>query len=247
MSLAVELEYRAGSLGLRARFGLRLTDGEDRGALFGPSGSGKTTLLRILAGLVVPDRGTVRLDGRVLTDKEHGVQVAPGQRQIGLVTQSPALFPHLTVEQNLRFGLRELPEAEQRRRVEELAELLGLALLRSRLPERLSGGERQRVALGRALAPEPRLLLLDEPFSALDMESKAALWAVLDQYLRARGIGTLLVSHDAGEVWARAQTVIRMEGGVAMQQGPPSGMLRRERERALEQLQAHAGGSRVGE
>ncbi len=230
--LAVEVAHRAGSLRLQASFASNC----DRLALFGPSGSGKSTLLRILAGLLRPDQGTVVLDGRVLTDSGRALLLAPGVRGIGLVAQSPALFPHLSVTDNLLFGLRSLPHTIQAERVRELSALFGLHALADRRPARLSGGEQQRVALARALAPEPKLLLLDEPFSALDALAKAAIWRALEPYLHARGIATLLVSHDAGEVWTHAETVIRMDAGQVIGTGSPAAMLLSERALALDQL-----------
>ncbi len=162
----------------------------------------------------------------------------PGARGTGFLTQGGALFPHLSVEANLRFGLRRLPDREQQQRISGLLDLLGIEKLRDRRPARLSGGERQAVALARSLAPQPRLLLLDEPFSALDGDRKADLWAALTPWLLEHRVATLLVSHDAAEVWAQAETVLRMDAGVAVEQGPPAAMLGRERERVLRQLGA---------
>ncbi len=230
--LTVELEHAAGPLALRARFTL----GGRRAALWGPSGAGKSTLLRLIAGLDKPRVGAIRLGSSVLYDASAGIFLSPGQRDLGFLTQTPALFPHLSVEANLRFGLHSLAPAEQRLRVLELAELFGIEPLLARIPARLSGGERQRVALARALAPQPRLLLLDEPFSALDLPRKALLWDALEPYLEARGIATLLVSHDPSEVWTHADTVVRVDDGVAMEQGPPAAMLARERAQLLRQL-----------
>ena len=230
--LAVDIRHQAGSLALQARFEIAAS----RTALFGPSGVGKSTLLRILAGLISPNAGSISLEGRPLLDTFNKVNIPAGQRQIGLLTQSGALFPHLSVEANVRFGLHSLSQQEQSRRSEEVLELAGLNKLRSRLPARLSGGERQRAALARALVPLPRLLLLDEPFSALDAAHKAELWAALDLYLTRHQIATLLVSHDTGEVWASAESVVRMENGIATETGPPAIMLRQEREAILQQL-----------
>jgi len=231
-SLLVDVRHQAGTLTLRAQFELATP----RTALFGPSGAGKSTLLRVLAGLTTPASGRVVLDGRVLVDTQATISLPPGARGIGFLMQSPALFPHLTVERNLRFGLRSLPLHEQNSRVRELGSLLALEPLLHRLPERLSGGERQRVALARALATQPRLLLLDEPFSALDGAAKTQLWAVLEPWLARHGTQSLLVSHDAAEVWAWAERVVRIVDGVAIQQGTPQEMLLRERELALQQF-----------
>ncbi len=232
--LFVDVEGKAGPLDVRGSFTLS----ETIGALFGPSGAGKTTLLRMLAGLVRPHAGTIRLGKRTLFSSSERVFLPAGRRGIGFVTQQPALFPHLSVEANLRFGLQGVAPREQDRRTEEVVDLLALAPLRGRLPAMLSGGERQRVALARALAPGPRLVLLDEPFSALDAAGKAEVWERLGAYLRQQEVATLLVTHDPGEVWSRAETVVRMTAGVAREQGPPALLLRAEREEALRRLGA---------
>jgi ABC-type sulfate/molybdate transport systems ATPase subunit len=190
--LTVDLRHRVGSLLMEARFALDT----ESSALFGPSGSGKTTLLRLIAGLARPQAGLVSLEGTHLVDTDTRTWTVPGKRRVGLLLQTPALFPNRTVEGNIRFGLHGLPIAVQAERVAAVITLLGLESLRGRLPARLSGGEQQRVALARAIAPQPRLLLLDEPFSALDAARKMELWERLQPFLRARGIATLLVSHD---------------------------------------------------
>ena len=232
--LAVDVRHQAGLLALRARFDLAV----ERAALFGQSATGKSTLLRILAGLTRPDSGRILLDGRVLLDTAARVHVPVARRGIGFLTQAPALFPHLSVDANVRFGLRGVPEQEQRTRVSSLLALLGLEALSHRKPERLSGGERQRVALARALARRPRLLLLDEPFTALDAARKAQVWEAMESYLREWKIATLLVSHDAVEVWAGAASVVRISDGSATEQGPPERMLAAEREQILARLGA---------
>ena len=183
----------------------------------------------------------------VLVDTGARTWTAPGKRGVGLLLQTPALFPNRTVEGNIRFGLHGLASDVQVERVAAVIALLGLDALRGRLPERLSGGEKQRVALARALAPQPRLLLLDEPFSALDAARKMELWEQMQPFLRARGIATLLVSHDPAEVWATAQTVIRMENGRAVESGPTEQMLAEERAGVLQLLRASAGSSPAAE
>jgi molybdate transport system ATP-binding protein len=171
-------------------------------AVFGPSGGGKSTLLRILAGVERGSRGRVLVRGEVWQDSERGVFLPPWQRRVGWVPQSYVLFPHLTVRRNLAFGGAEEGE------VEETAERLGVAHLLQRRPRRLSGGEQQRVALGRALLAGPRVLLLDEPFSALDRPLRSRVGRELVGFSRERDVPVILVSHDeadaaalAGEHW----------------------------------------------
>lgn len=235
LGLAVDLLHTAGALKLRARFMLNA----ERGALWGPSAAGKSTLLRLLAGLETPDRGRIVLGGRTLVGP--GVSIPPGGRSIGYLTQAPALFPHLSVEENLRFGLNELQSNEADARASELLRLFELEELRARRPEKLSGGERQRAALARTLARRPRLVLLDEPFSALDLARKHALWAKLDGYLRQFRIAALLVSHDPTEVWRWAECVVRLEAGLVVGVGTAEEMLAEERNL----LQSLLNGSRL--
>lgn len=190
-----------------------------RTVVVGPSASGKTTLLRIIAGFEVPDFGTVSLDDRVLAD---GTQAIPAyQRGIGYVAQDGALFPHLTVEQNIGFGLA-LVGAARRARIEELLETVELddALL-ARRPDQLSGGQQQRVAIARALAQRPRLILLDEPFSALDTGLREATRRAVGRILGAAGITTILVTHDQEEALTFADQVAVLDHGELAQVGSP--------------------------
>jgi molybdate transport system ATP-binding protein len=235
--LDVEFHCMAGALAVRAKFSLR----HGRTALFGPSGSGKTTVLRTIAGLsssaVAGDlNGRIALSGRVLLDTAAGVLVAAGARRVGYLPQAPALFPHLSVARNVRFGLRGLAQEVQERRVDEMLQLAGLDTLRDRLPGRLSGGERQRVALARALAPGPQLLLLDEPFSGLDRSAKNQLWNNLLPYLERQGIAMMLVTHDVAEAWRRTERVVRMSDGAAELEGATRELLTGERAGILRQL-----------
>jgi thiamine transport system ATP-binding protein len=184
-------------------------------AVLGPSGCGKSTLLRTIAGLERPARGAVRFDGRDLA----GVPVH--RRDFALVFQDGQLFAHLDVGGNVGYPLRlrHLPAAERRRRVEELLELVGLPGYAARTPATLSGGERQRVALARSLAVEPRLLLLDEPLSALDRGLRERLAADLHDILRRTGTTAVLVTHDQEEAWAVADRMAVMREGRIVQQG----------------------------
>jgi sulfate transport system ATP-binding protein len=187
-------------------------------ALLGPSGSGKSTVLRMIAGLEQPDSGSVWVAGEELT--EASVQ----DRRLGFVFQHYALFRHMTVRKNVAFGLsvRRADKATQRKRVEELLELVGLAPFGDRYPDQLSGGQRQRVALARALAPRPKVLLLDEPFGALDARVRQELRAWLDHLHRELGVTSLFVTHDQEEALDLADRVAIMNKGRIEQIGSPA-------------------------
>jgi sulfate transport system ATP-binding protein len=186
-------------------------------ALLGPSGSGKSTLLRIIAGLEMPDSGTVLIDG---TDVSH---VRPQKRGIGFVFQHYAAFTHMSVRDNVAFGLeiRKLPKAEVRDRVDELLALVGLTKWSEQRPSQLSGGQRQRMALARALAVQPKVLLLDEPFGALDATVRAELRAWLRRLHDEQGTTTVLVTHDQEEAMEVADRIAVMSSGKVEQVGPP--------------------------
>jgi iron(III) transport system ATP-binding protein len=188
-------------------------------ALLGASGSGKSTLLRLIAGLEPVDSGEIRLGNTVLSCP--GRTLAPEQRGIGLVFQDYALFPHLSVLDNVRFGLRELARNEQRSRAEAALDRVGLRERATAWPHWLSGGEQQRVALARALVRGPEVLLLDEPFSGLDAHLKAGVRRDLTETLRAAGTATLIVTHDAGEALMMADRLVLMESGRVIQSGTP--------------------------
>jgi molybdate transport system ATP-binding protein len=193
--------------------------------LFGPSGSGKTLTLDCLAGLARPDAGRVVLRDRVLFDAATGVDVPTRSRRLGYVFQGYALFPHLSVADNVGYGLRDLPRDERRRRVADVVARLGLAGLERRRPGELSGGERQRVALGRALAPEPALLLLDEPFSALDLPRRRLLRDDLARVLREWGTAAVVVTHDFTEAYRLADRIVVYEAGRVVQAAPRAELL----------------------
>ncbi|AMO74875.1 ABC transporter ATP-binding protein [Pseudomonas citronellolis] len=175
----------------------------DIGCLLGPSGCGKTTTLRAIAGFEPVQAGEIHLAGETIS--RPGFTLAPEKRRIGMVFQDYALFPHLTVEDNVAFGIRKHPE--RRRIVTELLELVKLDKLGRRYPHELSGGQQQRVALARALAPEPLLLLLDEPFSNLDVELRRKLSHEVREILKARGTSAVLVTHDQEEAFAVSDQV----------------------------------------
>ena len=188
--------------------------------LFGASGSGKTTVLRCLAGLERPDEGTIRFGDETWLDSQKCLFLKPQQRRIGFVPQEYALFPHLTVEKNIGYGLHMLSNAERAQKVAEGIKWLGLDGLERRLPGELSGGQQQRVALARAVACQPRLLLLDEPLAALDGPTRQRLRGELRRLLTQLGIPTVVVTHDRVEALALGDTMVVMDGGKIIQQGP---------------------------
>jgi iron(III) transport system ATP-binding protein len=186
-------------------------------ALLGSSGCGKTTLLRLVAGFEAADAGRITLGGRVLD--EPGLHVPAEQRRIGYVPQEGTLFPHLTVAGNVGFGV---PRAGRAARVAEVLRLTGLSELAGRYPHQISGGQQQRTALARALAPDPRLVLLDEPFNALDLDLRRSVCADVVAMLREAGATALLVTHDPQEAFASADLLAVMEKGAVSQFGTPA-------------------------
>jgi len=178
--------------------------------IYGKSGAGKTSLLRILAGLMAPETGMVKLDDDVWLDTEKGINKKPGKRSIGMVFQDFALFPNMTVRENLMYGL---PRGASVKLVEELIQVIELTNLVDRKPATLSGGQQQRVALARALAGEPDILLLDEPLSALDQKMRVRLQDYILQVHRKFKLTTFLVSHDVGEIFKLSDRVMHLEDG----------------------------------
>jgi sulfate transport system ATP-binding protein len=222
MTLRIEdIHKRFGRYPALAGVSLDVLDGEFL-SLLGPSGSGKTTLLRVLAGLEAPD------EGRVLVDGGDFLALGARERRVGLVFQQYALFRHMTVARNIAFGLEVRPRATRpsraaiAARVEELLALVQIEGLGGRYPAQLSGGQRQRVAVARALAVEPRLLLLDEPFGALDAKVRQALRGELRRIHDATGVTTILVTHDQEEAMALADRVALMNQGRVEQFGSPA-------------------------
>ncbi|WP_237064347.1 MULTISPECIES: ABC transporter ATP-binding protein [Microbulbifer] len=193
-----DLECRYGKRVILEAVSLTLHQGEI-GCLLGPSGCGKTTLLHAIAGFQPIFHGSISLDGEVISTPTAALP--PEKRQVGVVFQDYALFPHLSVAGNLAFGLAGMPRAEQRARVEEMLELVHLQEYAGHFPHQLSGGQQQRVALARALAPRPRLLLMDEPFSNLDTELRRSLAREVRHILRETGTSALIVTHDRSEAF----------------------------------------------
>jgi ABC-type sulfate/molybdate transport systems ATPase subunit len=230
--LTADIEHRIGTFNLSVRFSLA----SPWTVLFGPSGAGKSTILRIISGLIQPKNSEIMLQNSVIFDSKQGLNVPPGTRKIGYLSQKPALFPHITVQRNVAFGLRSLPSQEQRQRIEEMLQLFRVEALAERLPRELSGGEYQRVALARALAPKPKLLLLDEPFTGLDADLKESILIELSVWLAAHGVPALYVSHNIAEAYQTGADVIVIENGRVEIQGPVQEVLAPRRERLLRQL-----------
>ncbi len=188
-------------------------------SLLGPSGCGKTTLLRLIAGFEQPQSGLITIGQRPVAGEGHWV--VPEKRGVGMVFQDYALFPHLTVHQNIQFGLKDKPVPAIQQRVQEVIALVGLEGLGDRYPHQLSGGQQQRVALARALAPHPFLVLLDEPLSNLDVQVRLRLRQELRDILKAAGTSAVFVTHDQEEALSISDTVAVMRQGCLEQMGPP--------------------------
>lgn len=218
MLVIEQLSLNYGQQQVLQQVSLQLPAGQT-GCLLGPSGSGKSSLLRAIAGFEHLAHGSIHLDDRLLADcRSH---LNPAQRRVGMVFQDYALFPHLTVAENIAFGLTGQPTLQQRQRVAALLELIGLTALAQRYPHQLSGGQQQRVALARALAPKPRLLLLDEPFSGLDADLRQQLAQDVAAILRTEQIAALLVTHDQQEAFVLADQIGVLSAGRLLQWDTP--------------------------
>ena len=222
MSIDIRLKVRRGDFALDAEMNVPLSGVT---AVFGPSGCGKTTLLRAIAGLEAGVDGYLRVGDQIWQDQHRFI--APHRRPLGYVFQEASLFPHLSVRRNLDYGYRRIAAADRRVDFAEAVELLGVGPLLDRRPQELSGGERQRVAIARALLVSPRLLLLDEPLSALDLESKAAILPYLERLHRELEIPVLLVSHTTDEVAQLTDYLVLMGAGRVRAVGPIAEMLTR--------------------
>jgi len=204
--------------------------------LFGPSGSGKSTLLDCIAGLQLPDSGEIRLGEEIFFDAAQRINIPPQRRELAYVFQSLALFPHLSVDQNIRYGLAKVAAAEQRRRVEESVAAFHIETLLQRRPGELSGGEKQRVALARALVTQPRILLLDEPLTGLDAVLRRSILEDLHAWSANRPIPILYVTHNREEVDAIGEHVLTLSNGRVQESGAPRAVL--DAPRSVELAQA---------
>ena len=204
--------------------------------LFGASGAGKTTLLDCIAGLQTPDDGAIAIGGATLFDSKSRVNLAPSRRSVAYLLQSLALFPHMTVEQNVQYGLGSLNKSDRDARSGEVLESFRISSLVKRRPSEISTGERQRVALARALVTRPRVLLLDEPLTALDAITKARILDDLRAWNRRHRIPILYVTHDREEVFALGESAIVLQEGRILAQGSPHEVLQRPQSETVAQL-----------
>ena len=217
-------------LQLECNLGLGIT------IVFGASGAGKTTLLDCIAGLTTPDSGRVAVAGRTLFDSDRGINLRVRDRRIGYVFQDLALFPHLSVEENVAYGLSGLDHRERSHRVRNALDSLGILSLMQRRPAQLSGGERQRVALARALVTEPSILLLDEPLAALDLPVRMKIAEDLRRSIQDLPIPVLYVTHSRDEVFVLGERMVVIEGGKLIAQGTPHEVLSAPRGETVAQL-----------
>jgi len=222
MSISARIRHDFGSFRLDADFAI---DKPGIAALFGPSGSGKTSIVNAIAGLLRPSQGSIVIGGETVLDTQTHIFVPPRLRRIGYVFQDARLFPHMSVENNLRFGWRRAPIRADESEFERIVSLLGLETLLARRPAKLSGGEKSRVALGRALLSSPRVLLLDEPLAALDAARKAEIFPYLERLRDEARLPMLYVSHSLDEVARLADNVIVLKEGRVVAQGPVFDML----------------------
>jgi molybdate transport system ATP-binding protein len=204
--------------------------------LFGASGAGKTTLLRCVAGLIRPDSGQIKIGDQTLFDSDSRVDVSVRERKVGFLFQSLALFPHLSVAKNIEYGLDGLDRTDAQQRTENILNSFRISGVRNRKPSEISGGERQRVALARALVTDPRVLMLDEPLSALDYPTQSQIIEDLRAWNAAQHIPILYVTHSQREVFALGERVISLENGKILSQGTPQDVLEAPTHESLAQL-----------
>lgn len=207
IEIAAQLNRKRFTLDVNATLTQRVT------ALFGPSGAGKSTLLNVVAGIARPDSGRIAIDGVALFDAQHKIDVPTHQRQLGLVFQDHRLFPHLSVEKNLRYGAHRFDAETQQKSLDEIVSLLELSALLKQKPYQLSGGEKQRVALGRALMSQPRLLMLDEPLASLDKRLKGQILPYLKRVAEEVDVPMIYVSHSMDEIAQLTDHVLHIAHG----------------------------------
>ncbi len=217
MGLAIDVKKRVNGFCLDVEWEI----GNEFAVLFGCSGAGKSLTLRMLAGLMQPDSGSIRMNGRPLFDSSSGANLTPQERSFGYVFQDLALFPHMRVRENILYGAHGVPADEREQRADDMIERFRLSGLERKFPSELSGGQKQRVALARALIRKPAALLLDEPFSALDHPLRVELQQFLKEVLREFPIPVVFVTHDVLEAYAMADKIIVYAGGRIAQAGTP--------------------------
>ncbi len=223
ISLQKLLKSSAGQMNLNVQ--IKLEEGKLI-TIYGKSGAGKSTLLMLLAGLMDPEKGYVKVGGEIWTDTDRKIVLAPQKRKIGFVFQEYALFPNMTVRENLLFAQE---KGQPSSIVDQLVEIIDLGQLQNREPNTLSGGQKQRVALARALVRKPRLLLLDEPLSALDHEMRLRLQSYILKAHREFGLTTLLISHDVSEIIRLSDFMIELDQGQIIRQGDPANLFTHDR------------------
>jgi molybdate transport system ATP-binding protein len=217
-ALCLQLHKKVDGFALQVEWSIQ----EELAVLFGFSGAGKSMTLQMIAGLMKPDQGTIRLGGQVLFDSRAGINVPPQDRSIGYVFQDLALFPHMTVRGNILFGAKGIEKKERRIKTEEMIEIFHLEGLPEKKPAEISGGQRQRVALARALIRGPKLLLLDEPFSALDHPLRLEMHQCLTGAARQYKIPIIMVTHDLKEAYKLGDKIIIYSKGQITQAGTPA-------------------------
>jgi molybdate transport system ATP-binding protein len=223
MRLEINISHKQGAFRLESNLVIE----NSATGIFGHSGSGKSTLLRCITGLIKPDQGRIAFDGEILFDSKNRIFVPPHRRRIGMVFQEPRLFPHWSVLRNLHAGRKKLDEKPPYTE-EQVIELTGISPLLSRSVHQLSGGEKQRVSLARALLAYPRLLLMDEPVSALDARLKARILPFLDRIHRDLNIPCLYVSHDLAEILQLSDQIALMKNGRIVDHGPLAEIIRHQ-------------------
>jgi molybdate transport system ATP-binding protein len=223
-ALDVVIRKRLGGFRLDAAF---RANARGLTALFGRSGAGKTSVVAAIAGLLRPDEGRIVVGGETLFDSARGINLAVEHRRVGYIFQDARLFPHLTVQDNLRYGWKRAPAREHRIPFDAVVNLLGIAHLLDRRPLKLSGGERQRVAIGRALLAQPRVLLMDEPLASLDAERKSEILPYIERLRDELGVLIVYVSHTVEEVVRLANTIVLIDAGRVVAQGSPMDLSQR--------------------